>query len=504
MPDPQALKDSFSAFLDYFFPLIYGRPFRNRKAFGRLSYNDTIIPALEAALRHDPIYKRLYIASPPRYGKTTLVCFFIAWALAKYPKSNFIYASYGKELSVKQTKLIKQITSLPQYNVLFGIHVRKDFSAAENFGFNTGGEVFGAGAEGGITGRGAGVTDSDEFGGCIIIDDIHKPMEVTSDKYRGTIKEWFGNTLVNRVNNPSKTPIIMIAHRLHEDDLPANLMAGTADADPWTSIVLPALDDANIALMPDMHDREQLLKMQEIDPYNFASQYQQNPIPAGGALFRVKFFEPLLDEIPDNILFTFITADTAETKDTWNDQTVFSFWGVYKIKSGFQETDVWGLHWIDCWASHMEPRELRPAFQTFWTDCLRFPVKPQFAAIEKKSTGVTLLSELYSLRGLEIRDIERSKADGNKSSRYIDMQKYIAQKRITLHKNCKHASIVIEHMSKITANDSHRHDDIADTCYDAVKLLYIDNALESLMPEKPLIIPGYRTPSARTFGTWQK
>ena len=36
----------------------------------------------------------------------------------------------------------------------------------------------------------------------------------------------------------------------------------------------------------------------------------------------------------------------------------------------------------------------------------------------------------------------------------------------------------VEHMTKVTANDSHRHDDIADTLADAVKIALIDKQLQ--------------------------
>ncbi len=35
----------------------------------------------------------------------------------------------------------------------------------------------------------------------------------------------------------------------------------------------------------------------------------------------------------------------------------------------------------------------------------------------------------------------------------------------------------IEHMRKITANDTHRHDDVCDTLYDAIKIALIDKTL---------------------------
>ena len=37
----------------------------------------------------------------------------------------------------------------------------------------------------------------------------------------------------------------------------------------------------------------------------------------------------------------------------------------------------------------------------------------------------------------------------------------------------------IEHMAKITANESHRHDDIADTLSDAIRIALIENQFNS-------------------------
>jgi len=249
--------------------------------------------------------------------------------LANYPDSSFIYVSYNWESAVKNTKTIRRIVNLPEYKQLFGLELVGDSRRSDNFEFNTGGAIVGVGAEGTITGRGAGIPDVECFGGAIIIDDIHKPSEVTSEKYRQRIKSWWFETLASRVNNPKLTPILAIGQALHEDDLIENLTQGM-DVKPWTPLIIPALDTAGNALMPDLHTSDMLLKMKEKMPYEFASQYQQNPVPAGGGLFKKDWFLPLLDSIPDNITHTFITADTAETDKTYNDPTVFSFWGLYK------------------------------------------------------------------------------------------------------------------------------------------------------------------------------
>jgi predicted phage terminase large subunit-like protein len=217
---------------------------------------------------------------------------------------------------------------------------------------------------------------------------------------------------------------------------------------------------------------EQLREKQDKNPYVFASQYQQNPIPSGGALFKPDWFI-ILDETPE-ILATFITADTAETDKSYNDATAFSFWGLYVINTFSNNNTLYGLHWLDSVELRIEPRELEAEFYSFYSDCMLFSVKPKFAAIEQKSTGVTLISTLKDMRGLQIKEVKRTKASGSKTQRFLEMQPIIASKQISFTKNARHVDMCINHMIKITANNAHKHDDLADNCYDAIKIALID------------------------------
>ncbi len=174
---------------------------------------------------------------------------------------------------------------------------------------------------------------------------------------------------------------------------------------------------------------EMLRIKQERDPYVFASQYQQDPIPAGGALFKPNWFV-MLDEEP-HIISTFITADTAETNKSWNDATVFSFWGIYEIETFGHQTKELALHWLDCMEIRIEPKDLKSAFIEFWQGCMIHKKPPLIAAIEKKSTGVTLVSALEEVRGINIRPIERNRASGSKTQRFLEIQPYVASRKIS-------------------------------------------------------------------------
>ena len=44
----------------------------------------------------------------------------------------------------------------------------------------------------------------------------------------------------------------------------------------------------------------------------------------------------------------------------------------------------------------------------------------------------------------------------------------------------RHIDMCLNHMSKITANDSHRHDDIADTLADAVRMTFIEKSVQQV------------------------
>lgn len=465
---------SLLMFTRLFYKLRTGREFELSFPDGRESHYITICRELTKVLRLEPGSERLLINVPPGFGKSTLLQHFIAWAMAQYPDSNFLYISYSSELAAQHTYTIKQIMELPHYRELFGVEIRRDSSAKDNFKTIQGGCIRAFGTAGSIVGQDAGLPNLDRFSGAVIIDDAHKPDEVFSDTRRESVKVNYGNTIIPRARGPN-VPFIFIGQRLHEDDLPASLISGVLDGREWKKVILQALDEVGNVLAPKIKGREELLLLQEYQPYVFAAQYQQDPQPAGGGIFKPEWFV-LLDEEPE-ILATFITADTAETNKNYNDATVFSFWGLYKIKEAGVETDIYGLHWIDCYELRVEPKDLEREFRWFYSQCLMHKVKPRLAAIEKKSTGATLLSVLDAFRGLDILDIERNRGSGNKTARFFRAQPYVASKRISLPTIGKHTQQCIDHCRKITANETHRFDDIADTLADGILIALIDEII---------------------------
>jgi predicted phage terminase large subunit-like protein len=468
------LRGSLLEFTKFFFYHLTGREFIVSKPVCRESHQITVCRTLTQIKRLELL--REIINLPPGSGKSMMVSMFIAWCWSEFPDSNFLYISYSHELATKHTSFIRSIVSSRMYGYLFDVYLDPESRAKDNFKTTKGGTIKAFGSAGAVTGQDAGLPGLDRFSGAVIIDDAHKPDEAHSDTIRQGVIDNYDETIRQRPRGIN-VPIIYIGQRVHEADLTEYLCSGK-DVDDWHKTILKGLDEAGNALYPEMMPLEKLLKLQEKSPYVFASQYQQNPMPAGGGIFKPEWFITLDDE--PEFLKTFITADTAETNKSWNDATVFSFWGVYEIETFGKKTGELGIHWIDCLELRIEPKDLETAFIEFYANCTLHPKPPLMAAIEKKSTGVTLVSALQKIRGIAIREIERTIASGSKTQRFLEMQPYVASKRISFSADARHAENCITHMSKITANDSHRNDDIADTLADAIRIALIEKTIYSI------------------------
>lgn len=467
------LRGSFLRFCQFFYPLLTSREFIISNPPGRESHVITICKILTKAFRLEIPSQKIWICVPPGHGKSTLLCLWVAWTLAHYPDSKYIYISYAMSLASKHTGIIKRIIMIPHYKYLFNVSIRHDSKAKDYFQTLEGGAVAAFGSTGSIVGMDAGLPGLDRFSGALLLDDLHKIDEAHSDTMRNSVINNYRETIQQR-GRGIYVPYIGIGQRVHEEDITAFLLNGK-DGNKWENAVLPSIDASGNPLFPEAFPLDMLRKKQEFDPYVFASQFQQNPIPAGGALFKPEWFV-LLNEEP-KVITTFITVDTAETSKSYNDATVFSFWGLYEIESYGKQTGEYGLHWIDCVELRIEPKDLKPSFLDFWAECMRYPMPPKLAAIEKKSTGGTLLSLLDEIRTIQLRDIPRTRESGSKTKRFLDVQPYIAERRISFTNHARHVKLCIEHMSKVTANETHRWDDVADTCADAIKIALIDKTL---------------------------
>lgn len=456
------LQSSFFLFIRTFYPFLTGRQFIVSNPIGREPHTVTVCRELVKCANLESL--RTVINIPPGHGKSTMLSFWIAWCLAKYPDSRFLYISYAQTLAATHTDTVRRIMLMREYRELFNVELRADSKAKDFFQTTQGGAVGAFGSSGAITGRDAGLPGLSRFSGALILDDPHKPDEVFSDTMREKVIENYRNTIQER-GRGINVPFILLGQRLHEADLCDYLLRGE-DGHEWRKVILKSIDESGNALYPEAFPLEMLRIKEQRDIYVFSAQHQQNPQPAGGALFKEDWF-PILEKEPEFIA-TFITGDTAETNKNYNDPTVFSFFGLYEIEIQNRKTGVYGLHWIDCIEVWVDPKDLNDTALDFIYDCMRHKKPPTKALIEKKSTGVTLIATIKDVPGIQIISIERNASSGSKTTRFLACQEHIAAKKITFTEGAKHIKNCITHCTKITANDSHRHDDIMDTLADAI------------------------------------
>ncbi|MEM1384654.1 MAG: hypothetical protein AAF713_06865 [Pseudomonadota bacterium] len=82
-----------------------------------------------------------------------------------------------------------------------------------------------------LTGRG---------GDIIVIDDPIKPDEAASETARKTVKDWYANTIVSRLNDKATGAIVLVMQRVHEDDLAGHLL----ETGGWQHLSLPPIAES--------------------------------------------------------------------------------------------------------------------------------------------------------------------------------------------------------------------------------------------------------------------
>jgi predicted phage terminase large subunit-like protein len=281
--------------------------------------------------------RRLIINLPPRSLKSHAASVvFPAWMLGHDPTKQIICASYGQDLADKHARDCRTLMASAFYRRLFPYtHLSLEKQSVNEFITTAQGFRMATSVGGVLTGRGADV---------IILDDPLKPDEALSESRRNAVNEWYDNTLLTRLNNKETGVIIIVMQRLHQDDLVGHVLG----QENWEVLSFPAIaeeDEIHVIESPLgrwswqrkvgealQHERESLPTLtnilQTIGEYNFASQYQQNPMPVGGAIVKIEWFryyEPR--DLPPRFTFALQSWDTANKSGELNDFSVCTTWG---------------------------------------------------------------------------------------------------------------------------------------------------------------------------------
>lgn len=286
---------------------------------------------------------RLLINQPPRSLKSICVSVaYVAWLLGHDPTRRVIVVSYSNEFAAELHRQFRMVIDAPWYRALFPA-MRPARDTGTELVTTAGGSRYATSVSGTLTGRGADL---------IIVDDPLKAEEAMSDVSRRRVIDWYGGTLVSRLNDKERDPIVVVMQRLHESDLAGHLLAQGG----WQHLDLPAIavDDGVIPigrgkvkkrrtgdiLHAERESKEALDRMKaEIGSLQFSAQYQQRPVPLEGNLIRREWFR-YYDQLPQQGVAGRIVQswDIAMMTGEANDYSVCTTWRM--IKADYYLVDV--------------------------------------------------------------------------------------------------------------------------------------------------------------------
>ena len=313
-----------------------------QKAFGTVVPGDTFAANwhLDAITHHlEEVMagriRRLIINVPPRSAKSLCASVaFPAWMLGRDPTKRIICVSYAQELATKLSNQCRTLMRAPWYERVFpGTRLGGAKNTESEFETTRGGSRMATSVGGVLTGRG---------GHIIILDDPIKPADAMSEAVRGATNAWYDLSLLSRLDDKTTGAIIVVMQRLHVDDLTGHLL----EQEGWSVLTLPAIAEADALIRVGrgqvhhrrrgdlLHpEREPIAVLDELrrtlGSFNFAAQYQQEPVPPGGNLFDLAWFPRYGEGLSpgayggDEI---YQSWDTASKAGELNDYSVCTTW----------------------------------------------------------------------------------------------------------------------------------------------------------------------------------
>jgi predicted phage terminase large subunit-like protein len=381
-----------------------------------------------------------------------------AWFLGRYPNRRVILASYEADYAASWGRKARDLLE-EHGSSMFGVHVRQDSHAANRWDLaDHAGGMTTAGVGGAITGRGADL---------LIIDDPVKSVEeAESETYRSRTWDWWRGVALTRLEPGGA--VILVMTRWHEDDLAGRILQ--EDSANWRALSLPALADEGAAdplgrepgesLWPERYDAAALARRrQEMGSRLFEAEYQQQPAPPTGSIFKREWFRywrPLGENAYDlgsgRIIQKvdcrrFTTCDLAVSTKTTADFTALATWALAPTME---------LMLLDLVRVRLEGPDIVPALRRVYE---RF--HPDTIGIEATAFQVSIVQEARRA-GLPIKAL---RADRDKVSRALSAAARMEGGHVLFETGATYLDVL---EGELTAFPAGRHDDAVDALSYAV------------------------------------
>lgn len=403
--------------------------------------------------------RRLFVAMPPRHGKTELASRkFVAWYFGRNPSHQVILASYASELSEGNSRAVRTMMEDDSYP--FQTRLREDSRSVGRFETIQKGVLVAVGVGSGLTGRG---------GDLIIADDLLKgPQEADSEATRASTAAWWQEVLMTR--QMPNAAILLIGTRWREDDIMG--MALESGGDAWTKLVLPFEAEENDALgrepgellWPARFTRDDVPSVEkgDISSRAWSALYQGRPTAAEGNLFKREWFNNRYKELPplvgtsypgsDRVVVsdrvTITALDAASKTGSLNDFSVFVT----------VMTDGISIYIVDVFRDKLEFPKLVEA-----TKKLQREQRPRLIYAEDASNATALVQQLRAESRINIVAV---RPDGSKEARANAVTNLFEAGKVLLPERAHWVDAFVDEMCSFPNG---RHDDQVDACVLALR-----------------------------------
>lgn len=246
------------------------------------------------------------IAMPPGFAKSlTGSVMWPAWVWTHSPSTRFIYGSYAHHFVLRDAVKQRDLIRSPWYQERWPLELIEGADTKGYYRNEHGGHRFAAS----ISGSGTG-----ERGDILVADDPLKAQDAHRELARGEATRWWRETMSSRFAHPKTGRRLVIAQRLHEDDLVGwcvehdyAYLCLANEYDPDSRCVVPEIQwedprtEPGELLFPERFGETETAEMKRFQgSYAYGAQYNQQPAPDDGSAWFPSDWWQLWVSLPRN------------------------------------------------------------------------------------------------------------------------------------------------------------------------------------------------------------
>lgn len=303
--------------------------------------------------------QKLLINVPPGFMKSLLTDVFWPaweWGPRRMPWLRYVAFSYSSSLTQRDNRRFRDVMMSQDYARLFGhfslTKIGEELVHNDQTGWKLATSIGGVG--------------TGERGDRVILDDPHNVKESESDAVRQETIRWFRESMASRLNDASKSAVVIIMQRVHEEDVSGVVLSELQNDYHHLCIPMEWEGQDRISTVPEMtwnldprtrdgelawprrFDAKASRNLKTtVGPYAWAGQFQQSPTPRGGGIFRRDWWQ-LWDPPPDKngntrfpaCEFVVASLDGAFGQKQENDWTALTIWGVFRYGTGVVPSSI--------------------------------------------------------------------------------------------------------------------------------------------------------------------